>query len=167
MAVPAGEPRPGPTTSSGEVMTAVEAPPAGVPDATVNGTAITRLSYLWYDRSSGAYSTTRPTIAPNDVVAVEVDGAVKITVNSPVVPAQFLVREFTAFDAQGIPSSERPTVECAVETGACSLTTDTESVTAAVKLDSATVFVTVEVYYHIDSIGLSQPFDIVTYGFRV
>ena len=29
---------------------------------------------------------------------------------------------------------------------------DGESVTAAVELDSATVFVTVEVYYHIDSL---------------
>ena len=35
------------------------------------------------------------------------------------------------------------------------------------ELDSATVFVTVEVCYHIDSLDAEQPYDIVTYGFRV
>ena len=67
------------------------------------------------------------------------------------IPAQVLVREFTGYDAEGIPSDERPTIECVME-GACALDSDGESVTAAVELDSATVFVTVEVYYHIDSL---------------
>ena len=49
----------------------------------------------------------------------------------------------------------------------CALDSDGDSVTAAVELDSATVFVTVEVYYHIDSLDVEYPYDIVTYGFRV
>lgn len=43
--------------------------------------------------------------------------------------------------------------------GACALESDGESVTAAVELDSATVFVTVEVCYHIDSLDAEQPYD--------
>ncbi len=87
--------------------------------------------------------------------------------NSPVIPAQVFVREFTGYDAEGIPSDERPTIECVMEGQTCTLDSDGESVTAAVELDSATVFVTVEVYYHIDSLDAEQPYDIVTYGFRV
>ncbi len=45
----------------------------------------------------------------------------------------------------------------------CTLDSDGESVTAAVELDSATVFVTVEVCYHIDSLDTEQPYDTVTY----
>lgn len=68
------------------------------------------------------------------------------------IPAQVFVREFTGYDAEGISSDERPTIECVTEGRTCALDSDGESVTAAVELDSATVFVTVEVYYHIDSL---------------
>lgn len=69
--------------------------------------------------------------------------------------------------AEGIPSGERPTVGCAIEGQTCALESNGESVTAALEIDSATVFVTVEVYYHIDSLDAEYPYDIVTYGFRV
>lgn len=87
--------------------------------------------------------------------------------DSPVIPAQVFVREFTGYDAEGIPSDERPTIESVTEGQTCVLDSDEDSVTAAVELDSATVFVTVEVCYHIYSLDVEQPYDTVTYGFRV
>lgn len=148
-------------------MTAVQAPPESVPDAIVNGITIPPLSSIWFSKSSGSFHTARPTIEPNEVIAIPVSGSVRITVDSPVVPAQVLVREFTGYDAEGIPSGERPTVGCAIEEQTCALESNGESVTAALEIDSATVFVTVEVYYHIDSLDAEYPYDIVTYGFRV
>ena len=109
----------------------------------------------------------RSTIEPNEVITIATGGSARITVDSPVIPAQVFVREFTGYDAEGIPSDERPTIECVMEGQTCTLDSDGESVTAAVELDSATVFVTVEVYYHIDSLDAEQPHDTVTYGFRV
>lgn len=150
-----------------ETMIAVQAPPTSAPDATVNGIAIPPLSSIWYSGSSSSFHTARPTIEPNEVIAIPTSGPVRITVNSPVIPAQVFVREFTGYDAEGIPSDERPTIECVMEGQTCTLDSNGESVTAAVELDSATVFVTVEVYYHIDSLDAEYPYDIVTYGFRV
>ena len=156
-----------PSSSSSSEMTAVQAPPESVPDAIVNGITIPPLSSIWFSDSSGSFHTARPTIEPNEVIAIPVSGSVRITVDSPVVPAQVLVREFTGYDAEGIPSGERPTVECAIEGQTCTLDSNEESVTAALEIDSTTVFVTVEVYYHIDSLDAEYPYDIVTYGFRV
>ena len=148
-------------------MTAVQAPPESVPDAIVIGITIPPLSSIWFSKFSSSFHTARPTIEPNEVIAIPVSGSVRITVDSPVVPAQVLVREFTGYDAEGIPSGERPTVGCAIEGQTCALESNGESVTAALEIDSATVFVTVEVYYHIDSLDAEYPYDIVTYGFRV
>ena len=149
-----------------ETLTAVQTPPDSAPNAIVNGIAISPLSFIWFSKSSGSFRTARPTIKPNEVIAIAASRSVQITVDSPVIPALFLVREFTGYDADGIPSGERPTIECVMGGGTCALESDGESVTATVELDSATVFVTVEVYYHIDSLDVEQPYDIVTYGFR-
>ena len=146
-------------------MTAVQAPPESAPDAIVNGITIPPLSSIWF--TSGSFHTARPTIEPNEVIDIAASSSVRITVDSPVVPAQVLVREFTGYDAEGIPSGERPTVGCAIEGQTCTLESNGESVTIALEIDSATVFVTVEVYYHIDSLDAEYPYDIVTYGFRV
>ena len=162
-----GGSHPSASSSSEETMIAVQAPPDSAPDATVNGITIPPLSSIWYSDSSSSFHTARPTIEPNEVIAIPTSGPVRITVNSPVIPAQVFVREFTGYDAEGIPSDERPTIECVTEGQTCTLESDGESVTAAVELDSATVFVTVEVYYHIDSLDAEYPYDIVTYGFRV
>ena len=118
-------------------MTAVQAPPESVPDAIVNGITIPPLSSIWFSKSSGSFHTARPTIEPNEVIAIPVSGSVRITVG------------------------------CAIEGQTCALESNGESVTAALEIDSATVFVTVEVYYHIDSLDAEYPYDIVTYGFRV
>lgn len=147
-----GGSHPSASSSSEETMIAVQAPPDSAPDATVNGIAIPPLSSIWYSDSSSSFHTARPTIEPNEVIAIPTSGPVRITVNSPVIPAQVFVREFTGYDAEGIPSDERPTIECVTEGQTCTLDSDGDSVTAAVELDSATVFVTVEVYYHIDSL---------------
>lgn len=156
-----------PSEETMETMIAVQAPPTSAPDATVNGIAIPPLSSIWYSGSSSSFHTARPTIEPNEVITIATGGSARITVDSPVIPAQVFVREFTGYDAEGIPSDERPTIECVMEGQTCTLDSDGESVTAAVELDSATVFVTVEVYYHIDSLDVEYPYDIVTYGFRV
>lgn len=162
-----GGSHPSASSSSEKTMTAVQAPPDSAPDATVNGIAIPPLSSIWYSGSSSSFHTARPTIEPNEVITIATGGSARITVDSPVIPAQVFVREFTGYDAEGIPSDERPTIECVMEGQTCTLDSDGESVTAAVELDSATVFVTVEVYYHIDSLDAEYPYDIVTYGFRV
>ena len=162
-----GGSHPSASSSSEETMIAVQAPPDSAPDATVNGITIPPLSSIWYSDSSSSFHTARPTIEPNEVIAIPTSGPVRITVNSPVIPAQVFVREFTGYDAEGIPSGERPTVGCAIEGQTCALESNGDSVTAAVELDSATVFVTVEVYYHINSLDAEYPYDIVTYGFRV
>lgn len=133
----------------------------------VIGIAIPPLSSIWFSDSSGSFRTTRPTIEPNEVITIATGGSARITVDSPVIPAQVFVREFTGYDAEGIPSDERPTIESVTEGQTCVLDSDEDSVTAAVELDSATVFVTVEVCYHIYSLDVEQPYDTVTYGFRV
>ena len=148
-----------------ETLTAVQTPPDSAPNATVNGIAIPPLSSIWF--TSGSFRTVRPTIEPNEVIAIPTSSPVRITMDSPVVPAQVLVREFTGYDVEGIPSDARPTAECVTEGRTCTLDSNGTSVTAAVEIDGATVFVTVEVYYHIDSLDAEYPYDIVTYGFRV
>ena len=159
----AGSRRPNTSRASQEYLQALDRRRSAI----VNGIAIPPLSSIWYSDSSSSFHTARPTIEPNEVIAIPVSGSVRITVDSPVVPAQVLVREFTGYDAEGIPSGERPTVGCAIEGQTCALESNGESVTAALEIDSATVFVTVEVYYHIDSLDAEYPYDIVTYGFRV
>ena len=91
--------RPSASSSSEETMTAVQAPPESVPDAIVNGITIPPLSSIWFSKSSGSFHTARPTIEPNEVIAIPVSGSVRITVDSPVVPAQVLVREFTGYSS--------------------------------------------------------------------
>lgn len=159
----AGPRRPNTSRASQEYLQALDRRRSTI----VIGIAISPLSSIWFSDSSGSFRTTRPTIEPNEVITIATGGSARITVDSPVIPAQVFVREFTGYDAEGIPSDERPTIECVAEGQTCTLDSDGESVTAAVELDSATVFVTVEVYYHIDSLDAEYPYDIVTYGFRV
>ena len=144
----AGPRRPNTSRASQEYLQALDRRRSTI----VIGIAISPLSSIWYSGSSSSFHTARPTIEPNEVITIATGGSARITVDSPVIPAQVFVREFTGYDAEGIPSDERPTIECVTEGRTCALDSDGESVTAAVELDSATVFVTVEVYYHIDSL---------------
>ena len=144
----AGSRRPNTSRASQEYLQALDRRRSTI----VIGIAISPLSSIWYSGSSSSFHTARPTIEPNEVITIATGGSARITVDSPVIPAQVFVREFTGYDAEGISSDERPTIECVTEGRTCALDSDGESVTAAVELDSATVFVTVEVYYHIDSL---------------
>jgi len=144
----AGSRRPNTSRASQEYLQALDRRRSTI----VIGIAISPLSSIWYSGSSSSFHTARPTIEPNEVITIATGGSARITAGSPVIPAQVFVREFTGYDAEGISSDERPTIECVTEGRTCALDSDGESVTAAVELDSATVFVTVEVYYHIDSL---------------
>lgn len=71
--------------------------------AIVIGIAIPPLSSIWFSGSSGSFRATRPTIEPNEVITIAASSSVRITAGSSVIPAQVLVREFTGYDAEGVP----------------------------------------------------------------
>lgn len=94
-----------------------------------------------------------------------------LSVNSGVTPEMVVVRSFTSFDGDGLPSDEIPAQACSKpEDGgqqpgsSCAITVGESEVTIVADLDVRTLFVTVEVFYNIPAMDLAQPYDIVTYG---
>ena len=151
-------------------LSQVEEPPAQPPTAVVAGVTLQPLSSIWRE-SDSEFVGKNPTGMPEGLPKLTTSSQLVLSVNSGVTPEMVVVRSFTSFDGDGLPSDEISAQGCSKpEDGgqqpgsSCAITVGESEVTIVADLDVRTLFVTVEVFYSIPAIDLAQPYDIVTYG---
>lgn len=151
-------------------LSQVEEPPAQPPTAIVEGVTLQPLSSIWREPDSD-FVETNPTGMPEGVPKLTAPSQLVLGINSGVTPEMVVVRSFTSFDGDGLPSDEIAAQACSKPEdggqqsgGSCTTTVGESEVTIVADLDVRTLFVTVEVFYNIPAMDLEQPYDIVTYG---
>jgi hypothetical protein len=153
---------------AGEVLHRVQEPPITPPVLEIQGTEVTALTSTWYDTTTKAFDhTDSGNLTAPDLPSFDLTDRLQFSVLAAQVPAMINVRPFHAIDADGIPTAPSTTVECATVRSPCDVVQRPDQLEVDVPLDSATVFVTIDVLYEVPELGLQQLFNVVAYGLNV